>query len=225
LTRFFDTLPVLFAMGLAGALHCAGMCGALAALVGGARKPGRFVLYIAGKSWSYMVLGAVAGAAGQTVLKAVPLGWGTRLLAISAGVLLLLAGLESLGAFRALKFEWLAGLSRHIAGLAGAGASGVLLLGAANGLLPCPMVYAFAAMAAMTGSPVWGAATMLVLGLTSALPLAFCSALGGRFARFRTVAAVLMLAMAAIALKTGLFPRDHAHHDLSPSPPAHHHVQ
>ena len=96
-------------------------------------------------------------------------------------------------------------------------------MGVANGFLPCPMVYAFAAMAAMTGSPLWGAATMLVLGITSALPLVLCSALGGRFARFRTVAAALMLVMAALTLHRGLMPSSHAQHHMPAAAPQQHH--
>ena len=209
-------------MGLAGALHCAGMCGGLALLAGGGRRPARLAAYLAGKASTYVLIGAVAGAAGQAVLRAAPLGWGTRGLAIAAGLLLLVAGLESLGALRLPGLGPLAGAARAMAQLAGAGAGGALVMGAANGLLPCPMVYGFGAMAAMTGSPVWGAATMLVLGVTSALPLAVCSVAGGRLARFRILAGVLMLAMAALTLHRGFVPA--GPHHMSPAAPMHHHL-
>jgi uncharacterized protein len=203
LSEFLDRLPMLLAMGLAGSLHCAGMCGGLAVLAGGARPRGRFLLYLAGKASAYVFLGALAGALGQTVLRTAPIGWGSRALAIVAGALLLLAGLETLGVWR-VKAAWLGALPRTVAELAAGGPSGALLMGAANGLLPCPLVYAFAAAAAVFASPVWGAAAMLVPAVTSALPLALCSLLGARLVRFRTVAALLMLAMAALTLYRGV---------------------
>jgi sulfite exporter TauE/SafE len=60
-------LSLLFLMGITGSLHCAGMCGQLALLAGG-----RGLLpYLAGKTTSYLLLGALAGAFGDAVLKAV----------------------------------------------------------------------------------------------------------------------------------------------------------
>lgn len=41
------------------------------------------------------------------------------------------------------------------------------LLGALNGFLPCGLVYFFAATAASTGSPFWGAIVMVVFGLST----------------------------------------------------------
>jgi len=60
------------------------------------------------------------------------------------------------------------------------------------------------------GSPVWGAATMLVLATTSALPLAAISIAGGRLApligrRLNWVSGGLMLLMAAMLLRKGIF--------------------
>jgi uncharacterized protein len=204
---------MLVATGAAGSLHCAGMCGGLAVLAGGVRRPARFLLYLAGKSTAYIFIGALAGALGETALRSAPLGWGTRALAVVTGALLLLAALDFLGIVRTPAAS-VAGFSRALATLAGSGPAGTLLLGAANGLLPCPMVYAFAAMAAMTASPIEGAAVMLVLAATSALPLALCSVLAGRFARFRTLTAVLMLLMAALTLYRGLSPGALTHHHL-----------
>jgi sulfite exporter TauE/SafE len=215
-------LPLLAGMGLAGALHCAGMCGGLALLAGGRRNPARLAAYFAGKTCGYVFIGAIAGSMGQAVLRWAPFGFGARALAVGAGLLLLLAGLESLGVLRMPGAGWIAAAMRPLAQLGGAGTTGSLLIGAANALLPCPMVYAFATLAAATASPAAGAATMLVLAITSALPLVLCSVAAGRFLRFRAVAAVLMLAMAAITLHRGFSP---AHeHRVSPQATMHHHV-
>jgi sulfite exporter TauE/SafE len=95
---------------------------------------------------------------------------------------------------------------RAIALLAGQGSAGALVLGTANGFLPCPMTYAFMAMAAATGSPVPGAGTMLVLGVTTAVPLAVPVLAAGRvlrFARLPALAGVIMLLAAALTLYRG----------------------
>jgi uncharacterized protein len=202
---------LLIAMGLAGSLHCAGMCGGLSVLVTGAGPRLRnFLAYAAGKTVTYVFLGALAGASGQAILKAAPLG--SRFLALAAAVLLLFAAAESAGVVRygGAGLGWLRGLAGGISRFAAeSGAAGRILLGAANGLLPCPLVYGFVALAAATGSPLGGAFTMSVLGVTSAIPLAVCAA-GGTSIRHRLGAysryavAALMLTMAVLLVQRGL---------------------
>lgn len=193
---------LLFLMSITGSLHCAGMCGPLALLVGG-----RGLLpYLAGKTSSYVLLGALAGALGDAILKTGSTG--PRVLAISAGALLLIAGLHSLGLVRdsMIGAATVARAGRAIASLAGQGSAGKLVLGTANGFLPCPMTYAFVAMAAATGSPILGAGTMLVLGATTALPLAVSVLAAGRalrFIRLPFLAGSLMLLAAALTLYRG----------------------
>ncbi len=193
---------LLFLMAITGSLHCAGMCGPLSLLVGG-----RGLLpYLAGKTSSYVLLGALAGALGDAVLKAGAAG--PRVLAMSAGTLLLIAGLHSLGLVRdsMIGAATVARAGRAVASLAGQGSAGKLVLGTANGFLPCPMTYAFVAMAAATGSPILGAGTMLVLGVTTALPLAVSVLAAGRalrFIRLPFLAGALMLLAAALTLYRG----------------------
>jgi sulfite exporter TauE/SafE len=198
LTAFLQSLPMLLAMGAAGMLHCAGMCGGLAALAG------RGVLYHTGRAASYLFLGTLAGALGEAVLRIAPLGAGARVLAVAGGALLLAAGLESLGLVRLPGLAVPARFAAAIAGLVRGGPAGSLVVGFANGLLPCPLVYAFLALAAATGSAVEGAATLLVLAAVSAVPLTFCSLIAGRFRAARHAAGVLMIAMAALTVYRGL---------------------
>lgn len=219
MTHFTMAFPMLLAMGLAGALHCAGMCGGLAILATSSHGITRLLLYLLGKASSYLILGALAGAAGEAVVRAAPLGTGSRGLAIAGAVLLAAAGLESLGLLR-IPAPGVQRLSKAIAGIvrmAAGTASGTLLVGAANGLLPCPMVYGFLAVAASTGSAVWGTATMAVLGVTSAVPLALCSLIGHSFTVSKTIrmdriAGILMLLMAALTLYRGTLALTLAHH-------------
>lgn len=194
-------LPLLFLMGISGSLHCAGMCGPLAALAGGRGLP----LYLAGKTSSYLLLGALAGALGGSVLH---FGAGARVLAIGAGALLLLTGLHSLGVLRdsMVGVGVLARAAGAIASLAGQGSAGKLVLGTANGFLPCPMTYAFVAMAAATASPVQGAATMLVLGITTAIPLTISTLAARRILRrvpLPLLSGALMVLAAAVTIYRG----------------------
>jgi len=66
------------------------------------------------------------------------------------------------------------------------------------------MTYAFVAMAAATGSPILGAATMLVLGVTTALPLAITVFAAFRFLKLPYLSGALMLLAAALTLYRGL---------------------
>jgi uncharacterized protein len=194
-------LPLLFLMGISGSLHCAGMCGPLAALAGARGLP----LYLVGKTSSYLLLGALAGALGESALH---FSAGARVLAIGAGALLLLTGLHSLGVLRdsMVGVGVLARAAGAIASLAGQGSAGNLVLGTANGFLPCPMTYAFVAMAAATASPLQGAATMLVLGITTAVPLTISALAARRILRrvpLPLVSGALMLLAAAVTIYRG----------------------
>ena len=212
---FLHMLPALFAMGLAGMLHCAGMCGGLSLLITSSRPPGRAVsllLYFTGKTVAYVLLGALAGALGEAILRAAPLRTGGRILVFAAAAVLIFVALETFGVWRLPEAgaRWLGAVGRSLGRLAHAGgAGGKLAAGMANGFLPCPLTYAFVAAGASTGSPLWGAATMLVLGFTSALPLTVVSLAGGRLApvigrHLHWVSGGLMLALAAMLLRKGI---------------------
>ena len=210
MSDFLVALPVLLAMGLAGMLHCAGMCGGLAVLATGSRRVGRLAAYLAGKTCVYVLLGSLAGAGGETLVRAAPAGTGSRALALVAGLLFLLAGLDSLGFIRLGEdgLGWTV-LSRQFTRLAGGGYAGALLIGAANALLPCPMAFGFLALAAATRSAIWGGATLGVLGVVTAAPLALCGLLGYRLGRWRRLPAhrimgALLLVMAVLTVYRGL---------------------
>ena len=170
------------------------------------------LLYFTGKCLAYVLLGAMAGALGEAILRAAPLRAGSRILVFAAAAVLIFVALETFGVWRLPEAatRWLGSLGRMFGPLAHAGgAGGKLVAGMANGFLPCPMTYAFVAAGASTGSPVWGAATMLVLALTSALPLAAISLAGGRLAplaggRIHWVSGGLMLLVAAMLLRKGI---------------------
>lgn len=166
-----------FLAGLAFSGHCALMCGAFpVALQGGAPEAGRGLrarrillpcLYLAGKSWAYVLLGAAAGIAGARLQSLrVPLG-------VGAGTLLLLTG----GA-RLLPGSILPGLRRVVLAaplcdaigglLRRPGPLAALVVGISNGFVPCGAVYAMLLHAAALGSVTEAGLSMLWFGLGTA---------------------------------------------------------
>ena len=102
-------LALAFMAGLAGSIHCLGMCGGFAIAAGAAsdlrRAVGHQSAYHAGKSVTYAVLGGVAGAAGGLVAGAIS---SQNIIALVAGCLLVAFGLGQLG--------WLPFLDRFLSG-------------------------------------------------------------------------------------------------------------
>ena len=164
---------LIFLGGLAGSLHCVGMCGgfplALAA-TGRAGNLRRQLLYNLGRLNTLVAIGALAGAAGAAVVTAAPMLALERGLAVVAGLFMLAVGLESLGLLRGVT-AWGARLAqatvgRLLGGVIRSGHAGAALaLGVFNAFLPCHLIYAFAARAASTASMGEGMLTMLAFGL------------------------------------------------------------
>ncbi len=132
------------------------------------------MLYHLGKGTTYVFLGIVVGHMGAMLLESG--GWASRGFSIVGALLFFWAGLSALGLNASI--QWPAPLRSMGRALAVFGwrplASGVvslrsplapLYLGTLSGLLPCPLVYAFAANAASRGSIASGAAVMSILEL------------------------------------------------------------
>jgi uncharacterized protein len=173
---------VLFAAGFAGSFHCIGMCGGFACALGRDAR-GRAVLrhlfYNTGRLTTYCFLGGLAGALGQVLCTsqgaAVPLmsgqlDVGQRILAIIAGMLMIVMALQFFGRLQSLHRvasgfggSTLAASMRSL--LAAPGAAAPLAFGVFNGFLPCPLVYAFVAQAASTAGALPGFLTMAAFGL------------------------------------------------------------
>src|SRR3546814_16111776 len=102
---------LVFLAGLAGSLHCVGMCGGFACALGSdprgrAATLRRQLLYNVGRVTTYMFLGALAGTLGSALTTGSsadqPLLLAQRGLALVAGLLLVFIGLQFLGYFRSL---------------------------------------------------------------------------------------------------------------------------
>jgi uncharacterized protein len=164
-------------LGLAGSGHCAAMCGPLVLTMGrGLKRPsqaarvGHALTYHAGRILTYVALAIPAGLAGRML---VLLGFG-RIVAIAGGLVLLMAALRSFRPrlFGAAGGAWSAAATRTcIAAGRWSGAhpvAGPLLTGAANGLLPCGLVYAAVAAASAMGNTGEAVAVMSGFGAGTA---------------------------------------------------------
>lgn len=222
-------LYVIFLIGLLGSAHCIGMCGGFALALahhppGSFSRHGHQAVYFLGKTTTYALLGALAGGGGALLLSSfahVQDG-----LSITLGVVLVAVGLSMTGFPGRLIIPVPQRLTRSLAGYLAALIRrrtlwGTFGLGQLNGLLPCALVYGMLAKAGTTGSPLDGALTMTVFGL-STIPALYLTALLGRLARpglrkrlnFAAGVLVLLLGLVTIARGTparALFhPREHS---------------
>jgi sulfite exporter TauE/SafE len=207
-------LWLALAGGAMGFAHCMGMCGPIAAHLGqqgsAASLLGRQLLWHAGKTTTYMFLGALAGFAGSVATSALPAvqDWA----AYVAGGLMIIMGLGMLGLLPKLRraggdgqgLLWGA-LRQLLARPTGAGA---LVLGLATGFLPCPLVMGFLALSAAGGSVAGGIATMAAMGvgtMWSLLLVAFTGRLAAHGLRRwgPVLAGVVLLAAGAATMARG----------------------
>ncbi len=166
--------------GLAGSLHCLGMCGPLVLGMhgaGGGTAPSRF-LYHLSRVLAYALLGALMGALGAGLALA---GW-QRGLSIGAGLLVIWMALRAGWLERFQAFLTASAARRLMPGLKSArqigGLSGQALAGFLNGFLPCGMVYVALSASAALGDPLRGAAFMALFGMGT-WPLMLSMSLGG----------------------------------------------
>jgi hypothetical protein len=218
-------LGAVFLIGLLGSAHCAGMCGgfvmAVTETAGGPRQRRLHqALYFLGKTATYAVLGALAGAFGQ-VLGTLFTGM-QNVLSITLGVFLVVIGLGLVGVMKRFEglhfFGKLSGFSTALSWLLRRpGSTSIFGLGLLNGLLPCGLVYGMLAMAAATGSLVQGALTMGVFGLAT-IPALYLVALAGSLmrpvwrARFHLASGILVIVLGLITIARGvpgLLPHGH----------------
>jgi sulfite exporter TauE/SafE len=171
-----------FALGLAGSLHCAGMCGPLAlAMPTAGRNVASFFLgrtaYNLGRITTYCLLGLLFGSLGRTLFFAGAQRW----LSIGLGAALLAALLTSKRLalskpISTLVMRLRGGMSSF---LRKRSLTSLATLGLLNGLLPCGLVYVTAAGATATGSISAGALYMALFGLGT-LPMMLLIGLSGR---------------------------------------------
>lgn len=137
-----------FTLGAAGSLHCVGMCGPLSLALpvnylSNTRKFFSLLFYQFGRIITYSIIGLLFGLAGRRIYIAGYQQWfsiGMGILVLTLAFLYFLQQktihLKFLNRFYFFVQQQISRLLRSATGL-----SGFLLLGMANGLLPCGMIY------------------------------------------------------------------------------------
>lgn len=156
-------------VGLAGSLHCAGMCSPLALAVA-AVKPsvtGTKLLYNAGRIFTYGLLGAMVASAGAFL----PIGSYQNIFSIVLGIVLLIVAFAGLGTVRIPilmpLLQKITGLlkRRFSAHLRKRSRMSLLTLGALNGLLPCGLTLIALGYCITLKGPLDGFNFMLLFGV------------------------------------------------------------
>ena len=188
-----------FTIGLAGSLHCIGMCGpiALALPYQGRNRwaaAAKVLLYNLGRIFTYSFLGLLIGLMGKGLYLA---GLQT-FVSFGLGAALLLIALFSINVeTRPLKIP-------HTQC-----PSALLLIGMLNGLLPCGLVYLAVAGAMATGSVAEGM-TYMALFCLGTIPLILTTAMAGQFIdlrlrnRLRKLVPLFLIAFAILFIARSL---------------------
>ena len=195
---------LIFLAGLAGSMHCIGMCGGFACGLGSdsrgrAASMLRHGIYNLGRVSSYCFVGAIVGYGGMLLAghggESTAGSVAQRALAVLSGALMLFIGAQFLGFFKRAHNNglnpagaWLADALRNLVKAPGMGAP--LAFGVLNGFLPCPLVYAFAAQAAASGGALPGLLVMAAFGAGTFPAMLMMGGLGAWLRRGAVVSAV-----------------------------------
>jgi hypothetical protein len=215
----------IFLGGVAGSLHCVGMCGGFPLALGGPGRAGnlqRQLLYNFGRLNTLVFIGALSGIIGAAVVSVGPVRTFERILAIVAGAFMIVVGLEVLGLLSQMTQRGAAlaqaTVGRVLSGVMRSNSPAApLALGVFNAFLPCQLIYAFAARAASTASVGEGMLTMLCFGLGTipamlSLGLARALARPPVRAKLSIASGVLIIAFGLITLLRGFDLLPHGGH-------------
>jgi len=181
-----EIIGAAFIMGLAGSLHCIGMCGPLALSLpvshsnNLSRISGGFI-YNSGRILSYASMGLIFGSLGNLIIAA---KWQNSL-SIGLGIIILLYLLFPKKYFHFSTATTLAKpfmLLRQQLGklFQSKKLSSLFFIGVLNGFLPCGLVYLALTSSAISASPVSGGMFMLFFGIGT-FPMMFATVLMGNY--------------------------------------------
>lgn len=164
-----STLAAFASLGILSIPHCILMCGPLAARAcsarsGGAKREG--LAYLAGRTTSYVFLGATAGTVGAGLMSEAGRNASIVLVELAA-LVLFLQGMHRLFP-RTIFFTPAIGSGGVLERMFSMLPTGGLPLGLATGFLPCGALAAALALAVAAGNPILGGAGMGVFALAGA---------------------------------------------------------
>jgi sulfite exporter TauE/SafE len=165
-----------FSLGLVGSLHCVGMCGPLALAMpvyhlSSFKKFISLFLYQSGRVTTYAVLGLLFGFLGRRFYMAGFQQW----LSVSLGLLIVASAVVYFLGKNSLHFNFLNRFYGHVQKAigkllqSGKGPAAFYMMGIANGLLPCGMVY-MAIAGALSATSIRHAVVFMVLFGAGTLP-------------------------------------------------------
>ena len=204
-----------FVMGLAGSLHCIGMCGPLALSLPASHKSSLSrisggLIYNSGRILSYASMGLVFGSLGNLIIAT---RWQSGL-SIALGIIILLYLLFPKKYFH---FSTATLLSKPFVMLRqqlgklfqSRKLSSLFFVGILNGFLPCGLVYLALTSSIISSSPVNGGIFMLFFGLGT-FPLMFATVLMGNYLNqsirqnIRKAVPALLFFMAVLLILRGM---------------------
>ncbi|MBT3963141.1 MAG: sulfite exporter TauE/SafE family protein [Flavobacteriales bacterium] len=198
-------------IGIVGSLHCVGMCGPLVLALHQSRANGSGeMLHHVGRLSVYMTMGLVAGTIG-TSFNMMGL---QQSFSMIAGILLVGSALIVFFKHYIGRLESLIGrvsikLASYANGKQQKSPMKHYVLGVANGLLPCGVVYLALVGAANTFTPWDGAVFMLAFGLGTVPALWVLSAFGRKIPlqlrnKFRALVPVVVILVGALLIVRGM---------------------
>lgn len=228
-------LATVFIAGLLGSSHCLVMCGGIATALGAPRSGGgrwQPLLYQFGRISSYGTAGALVGGLGAAAGLGLAVSRWSTILRLATALVVVIIGLD-IALATSGRARWLraperlgAMLWRRIApaaraALPASAAARALMLGLLWGWLPCGLVYSALVAAAVAGSALGGAATMIAFGLGTMPSMLSLSYAGTRLPRpDGTLARLLGAIIVACGLWTATMPIA----TLTGASPHHHHA-
>ncbi|WGJ14537.1 sulfite exporter TauE/SafE family protein [Methylocapsa sp. D3K7] len=210
------SLGLILVLGLLTGFHCVGMCGGfvLSYTAGDARLGQSshlsHLLYGAGKTLSYTVIGALFGLLGA-IVAFTPMLRGVA--GVSAGIFLLIFGLNMLNIFpvlRKIRLKLPASLSWVLSGQQTRSRKRPFMIGLLNGLMiACGPLQAMYVMAAGTGSALEGAKMLFTFGIGTLpvlLSFGFLSSLisGALTHQLLRASGVILILLGAVMINRGL---------------------
>lgn len=212
-------------LGVLGSVHCAGMCGPILLTINsfgsekGQSVHTRMLVYHVARVFTYAVLGIAAGYTG-TILTTSGLG---RAIAITSGAFLIAS---AMGVTAGVRMKRLPAIWSSIVVRVGVTAAslvrthpvgGYIILGLANGLLPCGLLYAALASSVAIGAIGGSLAFMIAFGLGTT-PLLMSVALSPTLVpaslkrRISVAAPVAMALVGILLIARGILPPDRMQH-------------
>lgn len=200
---------LLFLVGILTSVHCVAMCGGIAISQGISEVQQKNLMpsfqYNIGRLISYTIIGGIVGGLGAIIT---PSGQFKGIIAVGAGVFMVMMGIKMLNIFRLPQWMKLS-IPIKLHKKEKTTNNKPLIVGLFNGLMPCGPLQTMQLYALGTGSIIQGALSMFFFSLGT-IPLLFifsaiASVINGKLSRsMMKVSAGLVIVLGVVMLNRGL---------------------